>query len=335
MTIIYAILMFCVLIFIHELGHFIAAKATGVKVNEFSLGMGPAILKKQKGETLYALRVLPIGGYCAMEGEMEDTDDDRSFQKKAVWQKMIIIVAGSAMNLLLCLLILTGISLISGTATATIHEAVENGPAYESGIRSGDRLLEIDGKQVETWNDAVAFIGTGKEKVDITVQRGEQMLSMRVPLKKAEDGRQVIEIVPERTHSIVTAAVLAGKTTWQMTKMMGRTLKQLLTGDVSTNELSGPVGIVYSVNDTAKHGMVYLFYLMALISLNLAFFNMLPWPALDGGRLLFLIIRAVTGKAITDEIEARIHTVGILLLFGLMIYVTWNDIIRFIVPIFN
>lgn len=335
MTIIYAILMFCVLIFVHELGHFIAAKATGVKVNEFALGMGPAIWKKQKGDTLYALRAIPIGGYCAMEGEDEDSEDDRAFNNKSPWQKMLIVVAGAAMNLLLCLLILTVMAFIAGTGTPTVEKVAKGQPAYEAGIRPGDRMTEIDDTKIESWEQIPEVIEGAKDKVHITIERGEQTLSMDVPLIKAEDGRNIIGFIPQREHHIIDAVKTSGETTWQMTVMMGRTLKQLVGGDVAVKELSGPVGIVYAVNETATRGAVYVFYMMALISLNLAFFNMLPLPALDGGRFLFVIIRMITGKAITDKMEGTIHAIGMLLLFGLMIYVTGNDIIRFIVPIFN
>lgn len=335
MTIIYAVLMFCVLIFVHELGHFIAAKATDVKVNEFALGMGPALWKKQKGETLYALRAIPVGGYCAMEGENEDSPDERAFNNKSPWRKILIVIAGSVMNLLLCLLILMAISFISGTGTTTIQESVKGDPAYEAGIRAGDRLIQINDQAINEWGEAVAMIGTAEDKLHITVKRGQQTLSMDVAPTKSKDGRTVIGIIPEREHNLIASAAAAGKTTWQMTLMMGRTLKQLFQGSVSVDELSGPVGIVYVVNETAHRGAVYVFYTMALISLNLAIFNMLPFPALDGGRLLFILIRAVTGKAVTDEMEGKIHAAGLLLLFGLMIYVTWNDIIKFVVPIFN
>lgn len=337
MTIIYAIIMFCLLIFIHELGHFMAAKACGVKVNEFALGMGPALFKKQKGETLYALRAIPIGGYCAMEGEDEESDDARAFNNKPAWKKAIIVVAGAAMNLLLCIIVLIIIALYTGTVTTTIDQVTDGGPAAKAGIRSGDEIVAIDSKPVDEWTDIIEGIGAAKGQVKIQVNRQGEDLTLTSELSKSDDGtnRQVIGIVPMRRHNVGTAIVSGTANTWNMTKMMGTTIKQLFTGEVSTKELTGPVGIVYAVNDTAKYGFVYLLYLTALISLNLAIVNMLPLPALDGGRLLFIVVRKITGRAITDEMEGKIHFVGILLLFALMIYVTWNDIVRFIVPIFN
>ncbi len=335
MTIIYAIIMFCLLIFIHELGHFMAAKACGVKVNEFALGMGPAIFKKQKGETLYALRAIPIGGYCAMEGEDEESEDARAFNNKPAWKKAIIVVAGAAMNLILWILFLIIIALYTGTVTTTIDQVTAGSPAEAAGIQSGDKIVAVDQKKTDDWVSLVTAIGTAKEEVTLEVERDGQNLTLTSELTEAEDGRMVIGIVPVREHNVLTAIKDGTVNTWNMTKMMVDTFRQLFTGDVSVKELSGPVGIVYAVNDTAQYGFVYLLYLTALISLNLAIVNMLPLPALDGGRLLFIIVRKITGKAITDEMEGKVHFIGIMLLFALMIYVTWNDIVRFIVPIFN
>lgn len=337
MTIIYAIIMFCLLIFIHELGHFMAAKACGVKVNEFALGMGPALFKKQKGETLYALRAIPIGGYCAMEGEDEESEDARAFNKKPAWKKAIIVVAGATMNLLLCILLLIIIALYTGNVTTTIDQVTDGGPAARAGIQAGDQIVAIDQKPIEEWADIIEGIGAAEGQVEVKVNRDGQELTLTSQLTKSDDGtdRQVIGIVPQREHSVLASITTGTVNTWNMTKLMGKTIKQLFTGEVSTKELTGPVGIVYTVNDTAQYGFVYLLYLTALISLNLAIVNMLPLPALDGGRLLFILVRKITGKAITDEMEGKIHFVGIMLLFALMIYVTWNDIVRFIVPIFN
>lgn len=335
MTIIYAIIMFCLLIFVHELGHFMAAKACGVKVNEFALGMGPAFFKKQKGETLYSLRILPIGGFCAMEGEDEESDDDRAFNKKPAWKRAIIVVAGAAMNLLLCMLILIIISMCTGTMTTTINKVADASPAANAGLRSGDEIMDIDGKPVEEWVDITTYINEAQGQARINIKRGEKRMSLVSELSQSEDGRQIIGIEPMRTHNPFIAIKAGTIGTWNMTKLMGKTIKQLFTGEVSTKELTGPVGIVYAVNDTVRYGITYLLYLTALISLNLAIVNMLPLPALDGGRFLFIIIRQFTGRAINDDMEGKIHFVGLMLLFVLMIYVTWNDIFRFIVPIFN
>ena len=337
MTIIYAIIIFCLLIFVHELGHFIVAKACGVKVNEFAIGMGPAIFKKQKGETLYAVRLFPIGGFCAMEGEDEDSEDDRAFNNKPAWQRALVLTAGSFMNLLTAVVLMIIIAFVVGQATTTVNEVLDDSPAYRAGMMSGDRIVEVDGTAVDEWNDVITYIGeSSRDTADIVVERdgAQQTLTADLEYDK-ESGRNKIGITPEMKHSIAGSVGSGMKNTWNMTVMMYKVIKQLFTGDVSVSELSGPVGIVYAVNQSAKAGVIYVVYLASLLSLNLAIMNMLPFPALDGGRLLFLLIRKITGKRITDAIEGKIHFIGIILLMVLMVYVTWNDIVKFITPIFS
>lgn len=337
MTIVYAVIIFCLLIFVHELGHFAVAKACGVKVNEFAIGMGPAILKKQKGETLYAIRIFPIGGYCAMEGEDEDSDDERAFNNKPAWQRALVLAAGALMNLVTAAVLLMVISFWSGQPTTTVDKVLEGSPAYEAGLESGDRIISIEGQKINEWNDIIEEIGeSGEETVQIVVLRGDSEVSITSRLEYDDEAqRYKVGISPVSEHRIIPSVTAGIKNTGSMTVMMYDILKQLFTGGVSVKELSGPVGIVYAVNDTAKAGIIYVIYLAALLSLNLAIMNMLPFPALDGGRLLFLLIRKITGKRVTDEMEGKIHFAGMVLLFALMIYVTWNDIIRFIVPIFS
>lgn len=334
MTIVYAVIMFAILIFVHEFGHFIVAKACDVKVNEFSLGMGPAIFKKQKGETLYALRAIPIGGYCAMEGEDEDSEDERAFNKKNGWQKAAIVVAGAAMNVLLCLVIMIGISIYSGTPNTTISELSPGAPAEAAGLKAGDEIVMIDDKEIVEWEDITEAITGAEGSVSVVVNRsGHEMTFEMEPVEQG--GRLIIGVLPGRDHNVLQGIGAGFRSTADMTTIMIDSFRMLFAGEVGVDELSGPVGIVYAVNDTAKLGFIYVFYFTALISLNLAIVNMFPLPALDGGRLIFIIIRKITGKAITDEIEGKVHFIGIMLLLGLMVYVTWNDIMRFILPIFQ
>ena len=336
MTIIYAILIFCVLIFVHEFGHFITAKMCGVKVNEFAIGMGPAFFKKQRGETLYALRVFPIGGYCAMEGEDEDSDHPRAFNNQPAWQRAIVLAAGSLMNLLTCVVLLIVIAFSAGQATTTLDKVEPGSPAEVAGLQAGDTIKKIDGEEMDDWNTLVQTIGYSEEEsLDITVSRDGEEITVPVGLEyNKEQKRNMIGITPKMERHFFDSISAGIKNTGNMTVMMYDTLRQLFTGDVSVKELSGPVGIVYAVNETAKSGILYVIYLAALLSLNLAIINMLPLPALDGGRLLFLLIRKITGKRVTDEMEGRIHFIGIMLLLLLLVYVTFNDVIRFIVPIF-
>ncbi len=337
MTIIYAIIIFCLLIFVHELGHFIAAKLCGVKVNAFAVGMGPAFWKKQKGETEYSLRIFPVGGFCAMEGEDEESEDERAFNKKPAWQRAIVLAAGSFMNLLTAIILMIIIAFWQGEATNTIETVIDGSPAFEAGIKAGDEVLFIDETKIEEWSDLQSAVGENQgEPVQVTVLRdGQELEFSAIPEYDEQAGRSKIGIAPEMKRNPVTAVGRGVQSTWDMTVMMYDIIVKLFTGDVSAKELSGPVGIVYVVNDSAKAGIIYVVYLAALLSLNLAVMNLLPFPALDGGRLLFLLIRKVTGRRVTDEMEGKIHFVGIMLLFALMIYVTWNDIVRFIVPLFS
>lgn len=336
MTIIYALIIFCLLIFVHELGHFIVAKACGVKVNEFAIGMGPAIFSRQKGETKYSIRIFPIGGYCAMEGEDEDSDEPRALNNQPAWQRACILAAGSVMNFITCVVLLIIIAFWMGTATTTIDQVSDGSPAERAGIVSGDTIVSIDGQKIEEWDELIQAIGYSKEETaQITVDRNGKQQTMTTDLEyDKEAGRNLIGVTPVMEHSFVNSIGGGIRNTGSMTVMMYTVLKQLFTGEVSVKELSGPVGIVYATSEAAKSGIMYVIYLAALLSLNLAIINMLPFPALDGGRLLFLVIRLFTGRRVSDETEGKIHFIGICLLFALMIYVTFNDVIRFIIPIF-
>lgn len=326
--VVYTVVILTVLVFLHELGHFIAAKTSGVKVNKFAIGMGPAFWKKQKGETEYSVRIFPIGGFCSMEGEDEESDDARSFTKKSAPVRAKILVAGSFMNLLTAIVIMLGIFIYTGMPTTVIGAVSDGGMAELAGIKPGDKIVAVDGKRVREWKDFAKFI-SDSETVDIKVLRnGSEMIFTTATVER--DGRKIIGITSKLTRNPLKASVYAVKSTADMGKFMYLVLGQLVSGEVSAKELSGPVGIAYVVNDSASMGLQYVFYIMALISLNLAIVNMLPLPALDGGRLLFLIIRAISRGRLSESLEMKINLLGITLLFALMIYVTWNDIGRFI-----
>ncbi len=334
MTIIYAIILFCVLIFVHEFGHFAAAKAVGIRVNEFAIGMGPLLFHKVKGETEYSLRAFPIGGYCKMEGEDEDSEDPRAFNQKPFWAKALVIVAGSFMNVVLAVIVISGIIFAMGTPSTVIKEFTPGSPAQMAGMEAGDKILSINDQPIEKWQDITNFIGgSSGETIRLKVQRGNETIDItsKVDLIAEENNRRVIGILPKYEKSAIDAVVLGFQGTWDMGVGMIDAIGKLVTGEYKLDALTGPVGIVYIVGDSAKQGFIYLAQLSALISLNLAIVNMLPLPALDGGRLIFLIIRKFTGKAISDEVEGKIHFVGIMLLFGLMIYITFIDVGRFII----
>ncbi len=334
--IIYTVIIVCLLIFVHEFGHFIAAKLLGVKVNQFALGMGPAFWKRQWGETEYSLRIFPIGGFCAMEGEDEDSDDERSFNKKPAWAKAIILVAGVAMNVLLALVIMTSLMLYMGSASTTVGSVTEGSPAEIAGMQAGDELLYIDDTKIEEWADVSEAISKAEDgEVTIQVKRGADTVLMTSALTQSEDGRSIIGVTCKIRHNLFTAIGQGAQSSVYMVKSLYQIVIQLFTGGVSVSELSGPVGIAYMVDATADMGFAYLFYFVAFFSMNLAVMNLLPLPALDGGRLLFLVVRLITRGRFSDEIEAKINFIGIMLLFALMIYVTWQDIGRFILGDFK
>ena len=331
MMIVYAILIFCLLIFVHELGHFLSAKAVGIKVNEFSLGMGPLLFHFKKGDTEYSLRALPIGGYCKMEGEDEESNDASAFNNQPIPAKALVVVAGSVMNLLLAILIFSAAILAIGIPSTTIKELSPDYPAAKAGLLPGDKIVQVADTKIDDWNDIINAIESSKSStINVVVNRDGEQLPFDVGVTKSTDGRKIIGISPVFEKNPGEALLYGTQSTYRVGAEMFKIIGQLITGEVSTKNLTGPVGIVYVVGETAKAGWLSLAQLTAFISLNLAIVNMLPFPALDGGRLLFLIIRRITGKTISDETEGKIHFVGLMLLFGLMIYITVQDIGRFI-----
>lgn len=331
MNILIAILMFCLLVFVHEFGHFAAAKAVGIKVNEFSIGMGPLLIQRQKGETEYSLRAFPIGGYCKMEGEDEDSDDDRAFNNKPALAKAFVIVAGAFMNIITTIVILSMLLTYTGALTTTLDEIAIGYPASAAGLLSGDEIIAIDGERYNSWAGIVGAITQGdKESLNITVLRDGLELSLPSRVIINEEGRRVIGITPVISHSPFMGIKSAFETTGAMILAMGEFLGQLFTGQASSSDVVGPIGIVSIIGQQAKSGLINVVYLMAMISLNLGIVNLLPLPALDGGRLLFVLIRSLTGGRISDETEGRIHMIGMVLLMGLMLFLVFKDTLQFI-----
>lgn len=327
LTFILAILLFLLLIFPHELGHFLVAKAFGVQVNEFAFGMGPAIYQRQGKETLYSIRIFPVGGYCAMEGENEESENERAFNNKSPVAKIAVLVAGSAMNVLIAIIFLSLTFGFIGEPTLTLDKPDVNFPAAEVGIKQGDKIVEINGNKIREWKDISEELSKNGSENKIKVNRDGNIKEFVLKPVKNE-GRYVIGITPVLKHSPKTAIKRGTIASWEMTKGILDVFRQLVTGKVKAKELSGPIGMVSMVRQTEKDGIMNYFMLLALISLNLAIFNMLPFPALDGGRIIFVIIRGITGRMITDKQEAVVHGVGMILLITLMIFATFNDIIR-------
>jgi regulator of sigma E protease len=330
-TIIYAIVIFCLLIFVHEFGHFAAAKSVGIRVNEFAMGMGPVLIRFGRGETQYSLRAFPIGGFVSMEGEDEDSDDPRAFNRKSPWQRALVIVAGSFMNLVTTVILITILALVIGMTSNVIDQVTAGYPAEAAGLKAGDRIVQINETKVDSWSDVTGTLAKSEgDKVTILVERDGKQVALVTGVLINEEGRRVIGITSRLEHSLIKSIEAGVVSTWDLTVEMFRFLKLLFTGGGSMNDLVGPVGIVSIINEQAKMGLFYIVNLTALISLNLAIVNMLPFPALDGGRLLFLVIRQITGKRITDAMESKIHFAGLMLLFALMIYLVVQDVDRFI-----
>lgn len=329
-TILVAILIFGFLIVIHELGHFIFAKLSGVVVEEFAIGMGPKIFGYQGKETKYSLRLIPMGGYCQMLGEDAQDYQRGSFNSKSKLARILILSAGSLMNLLGCIVLLTIIFFIVGVPSTTLDLVEKDFPAYEVGLRQGDTIVAIEGKGVNSWEDVISEISSTEEKTyAIDVLRDGQEIKFSIASKFDEELNQHrIGITSLREKSVLSSITNGFKQTFLYGKLILVSIGQLFTGKVSTDSLTGPIGIVSVVGQSIEYGVVAVLNLAAVISINLAIFNILPIPALDGSRILFVIIEAIKGSPISPEKEGKIHFVGFALLMLVAIFVAYNDILR-------
>lgn len=331
LTFLLTILLFSVMVIPHEFGHFAAAKLSGIKVNEFSVGMGPKIFQKQGNETKYSIRIFSIGGFCAMEGEDEESDNPRAFNNVSTLKKIFVLSSGAIMNILVALLLMIITVQIIGTPTNVVGSIEKNSPAEMAGLRAGDRIVELDNKEINSWEDFVQEMRTKEsEQIEIGVERKENFKKFIInPIYK--DGREVIGVTSKPGHNLFKSAIYGSKSTWQINSAMYSGLYKMVTGKVNFKKnVAGPIGIISLVGKTSKEGFISFIYLAVIISINLAVINMLPFPALDGGRILFTLIRKITGNAISDELEGKIHLAGFAILIALLIFVTWNDILRLI-----
>ena len=348
MSVLFAILLFSILILVHELGHFVAAKLSGVQVNEFSMFMGPAIWKRQVGETLYALRCIPIGGYCAMEGEDGESDNPRAFDKAAWWKKLIILVAGAGMNFLIGILLMVIVYLPMERAVVPVIDSFESFSTVdgEQGLQAGDRILELDGEKIYVQSDFSLILSLkGGDVHDLVVERAGQKVVIEDLLMERHE-----VINPDGTRQwlfgmnfTVEDMDLGGKLryAWNQcldtVRLVRLSLQMLISGQAGISDMSGPVGIVQQMSTVAEasptvlDALLNMLYFGAFIAINLGVMNLLPIPALDGGRVVGVLITAavegVTRKKINPKYEGYLHTAGMMALLVLMAVIMFKDII--------
>ena len=314
------------MIFIHELGHFLTAKFSGIQVNEFALGMGPTLFSFTRGGTKYGLRLFPIGGFVSMEGEDEESEEAGSFTKAPVGNRILVTVAGAVMNLLLGFVVLVCVvcsqQLIS---TRTVAEFYEGSSTQQSGLQVGDTIVAVNGRRCFIANDIIyEFARTQQGQADLTVLRDGKRVQLDNVVFDTYEENGVNQLVIDfkvlgEKKTVGSVLKEAGNWTLSLGRMVVLSLTDLITGRIAVNNLSGPLGLSS------------LLMLLALITINLGIFNLLPIPALDGGRLVFLIIEAIRRKPISQKYEIAINAAGFILLIGLMIFATFNDITKLIV----
>ena len=332
-TIILAILIFGLLILAHELGHFLAAKWVGIKVHEFAIGMGPAVVSKPFGETRYSLRLFPIGGFNKMAGmEPGDENNPRGFNAKSIPQRTAVIGAGSLMNFVLAVILFIFVFAVLGVPSNSnvIGKVSPNSPAWEAGLQSGDKIVAIEGQKVTTWGDLVSVIHNGAgEQLLFSIERKGEAFSVEItPQLDAERELGLIGIRQSvERKGLVNSVILGVTNTVGIIAAIFSGLFKMLLGTAPA-EVAGPVGIVTILDDVARFGLANVLNFAAILSLNLGLINLFPVPALDGSRLVFLLFEGLRGKPVDPVKENVIHLIGFALLIGLMIFITYQDILR-------
>ncbi len=345
MNIIFIILIFGIIISFHEFGHFIVAKLCGVGVTEFAIGMGPKIASFKKKETRYSLRLLPIGGFCMMVGEDEEVDAENSFSKKPVWMRMLVVLAGPVFNFILALVFSIVLIHFTGCDPAILHQVVEGSPAAEAGIEEGDKILAINGGRIYNYRELLIHMQLtgGKEPVELRMQKPDKSIyTVTVIPRKNVNGEYKIGVSGGyvKSEGVMTDLKYAGLELRYWMKATVVSIKMLFTGGVKSGDIMGPVGVGGAINDvieevkeesaTKKEAVINVLLNLLnwciLLSVNLGIMNLLPIPALDGGRLLFLIVEAIRRKRIPQDKEAIVNMIGFVLLLCLMVVVFFNDI---------
>lgn len=329
-----AIVAFGAMIVIHELGHFLTARAFGVTVYEFSLGMGPRLFGwKGKMGTAYNLRLVPFGGYVSMKGEDEEESGSDSFSEKKPWQKFIIVAAGAVMNLLLGFALSFGL-VLSGAIGTTVVAGFPEGAISNEWLMVGDEIVEIGGSPVHTYAELrYEILHDGYQPVDVVVRRGGECITLHgvtFPTVSSEG-----MLFGQRDFYLQIAEKTVGnvlKHTWyhsvSTVKMIWESLADLVGGRVGMEAVSGPVGVTEAIGEAASRGTYTFFYLLCVLTVNLGVFNLLPLPALDGGRLVFILFEMIFHRKASPKVEGAVHFIGIVLLLGLMVFVTFKDIVK-------
>ena len=338
MSFLVSILVFGIVIMIHELGHFVVAKKSGIKVNEFSIGMGPRLAGVKRGETEYSIRALPIGGYVAMEGEDEESDNEGSFSKAPVSNRIAVVVAGAVMNLILGFAILVFmVSRQDAITSRTVSIFYDNAMTQQTGLQVDDEILAVNGRRCYIANDIIyEFARTQDGVVDFTVRRDGEVVELNdvtFETYEGENGMKQLVLdfyvypVQKTFVSVVREAV---NWTVSYARMIFLSLVDMVTGHVAINQMSGPVGIVSVISEATSVGLEPVLNIMALITINLGVFNLVPFPALDGGRLVFLIIEFLRGKPLNPKYEIWVNTAGMMVLLAFMAFVTFSDVTKLI-----
>ena len=344
MTLVYFILILGIIILIHEFGHYFFAKRAGIYVYEFSIGMGPRIFKwtRKNDETEYSIRLIPIGGFVQMAGEEIEDDPNvpknKKFAEKTFGQKFMTVIAGIMNNFILAIVLLFLLALFNGAPQnkALVGVVSEDMPAYAAGLQEGDRILKINGKKADSYDIFALELQVNSGK-DITLEVDRNGVNQTVtitPKKVVEDGGEVYRYGFALNDEVKTGFFASLKyafiKTFSLLYQMVLTIFYLVTGTLGLKSFSGPVGIYNIVGQAASSGFWSLVSLTALLSINVGFINLLPLPAFDGGRLLFVIIEKISGKKVDPKLENTIHSIGFFLLMALMLLITYNDIVRLI-----
>ncbi|SHJ57679.1 site-2 protease. Metallo peptidase. MEROPS family M50B [Anaerobranca californiensis DSM 14826] len=335
MTIFLALIVFGLLVLVHELGHFLTARAVGIEVQEFAIGFGPTIFSWKKGVTQYSLRLFPLGGYVKVLGEeKEDFDKEGSYHTKSVKQRFAFIFAGSFMNFVLAVILLfivfTGFGLPANIPEIGVVE--EGGIAYQAGLKKGDYVLEVNDIKINTWQELVVQISNNPDKtLNFKISRDGNILNIPVtPKYNPETERVMIGIGPAyKTLPPFNAVKESIVQTFSLSTQIISGIILMITGRIEA-EIAGPIGIVTMVGESAKYGLSSLMIFTALLSVNLGVLNLLPIPALDGSRLVFLLVEALRGRPVDPEKEGTIHIIGFIILIIFMLFIMYKDVVRFI-----